>query len=109
MNCEKEILKVLAEAGQNGLSIQKISYHVFNASNSFFDTISIDEIHQLVAAYLKKNSRGSDSFVEKTGKRGVYRLNPQNGTSAQLMFTFDEEDTLDVNEKRTEDQSLSLF
>ena len=34
LNYDKEIWRVLTEAGMNGLSVQKIARHVFNASNN---------------------------------------------------------------------------
>lgn len=36
MRFEKDILLILIEAGDNGLSVNKISRHVFNTHNSFF-------------------------------------------------------------------------
>ena len=38
MQYDKEILRVLAEAGNEGLSVQKVSRHVFNACNSLFNS-----------------------------------------------------------------------
>ena len=44
MNYDREILRVLVEAGSEGLSVQKISRHVHYACNSFFNVIDFDEI-----------------------------------------------------------------
>ena len=71
MNYDKEIWRVLTEAGMNGLSVQKIARHVFNASNNFFETVTFEEVHAYVQQYLLKNSKNPDSIIESTGVRGM--------------------------------------
>ena len=108
MNYDKEIWRVLTEAGMKGISVQKIARHVFNASNTFFETISFEEVHAYVQQYLLKNSKNPDSIIESAGARGTYRMNPSSKESQQLMLLFRDEKQ-DEPEVRQEDQSLSLF
>ncbi len=103
------ILKVLTEAGKEGLSVQKIAHHVFNASNTFFETVSLEEVHRYVQQYLLRNSRHSDSIIESTGTRGIYRINEKSSASQQLMLMFSDEEPQAENPKPVIDQSLSLF
>ena len=108
MGYDSEIIKIMVEAGQKGLSVQKIAMHVYNACNSFFNVIDPDDVHQYVAQYLAKNSKRNDSFIQRTEKRGVYRLNPQSEETAQQMLQFGENE--EVKEKKNDqDLSLSLF
>jgi len=103
------ILKVLTEAGKEGLSVQKIAHHVFNASNTFFETVSLEEVHRYVQQYLLRNSRHSDSIIESTGTRGIYRINEKFSASQQLMLMFSDEEPQTEDPKPVIDQSLSLF
>lgn len=110
MNYDREIIEILSEAGTKGLSVQKIARHVFNNRNNFFETVSFEAIHHYVAAYLKRNSKGVGSIIERTDVRGVYRINLFNA-SRQLQFDFkEEEEGFSKNEdKACEDKSLFLF
>ena len=108
VNYDKEIWRVLTEAGMKGISVQKIARHVFNASNTFFEMVSFEEVHAYVQQYLLKNSKNPDSIIESAGVRGVYRMNPSSKESQQLMLLF-RDDIREEPEARTEDQSLPLF
>jgi len=110
MNREKEILRILAEAGTDGLVVRKISRHVYNACNSFFNPISFDEVNAYVTGYLARNSRNPNSIIEKTNTRGVYRLDFGSSEIQQLMLEFsDKRNDCVQRELSEEDQSLSLF
>ena len=52
MSLDKEIFRVLAYVGDEGLSVRKISIHVHNACNSFFDRKSYDDVHAYVTNFL---------------------------------------------------------
>ena len=108
MNYDREILRVLVEAGSEGLSVQKISRHVHYACNSFFNVIDFDELHRYVAQFLLRNSKNPESLIEKTD-RGVYHLNMKNTQTQQLMLEFKETPTEEVQEVSTKDLSLGLF
>ena len=111
MDYEREILKVLYESGRQGLSVKKISVHVFNAQNSFFDSSSYEEVRKKVATFLHRNSGKKDSPVLRTSVRGRYCINLKSkATQKQLSFNFDDSEPKDedpVIEKK--DRSLSLF
>ena len=47
---ETEIIRVLHAAGQEGLSVQKISLHVRNACSSLFEPLDMEEVHRYVQA-----------------------------------------------------------
>ncbi len=74
MKYAKEILEILYEAGYDGLKINKISRHVFNNHNNFFETISMDKVHTSVSNFLRKEVSRKDSIVEKASKSGYYRI-----------------------------------
>lgn len=108
MDYDRNILKFLTEAGEQGLSVQKLTRHVFNACNTFFEPISFEDVHRYVQSFLLRNSKNPDSIIERTDTRGNYRLNPDNQESRQLMLLF-LDDVPEEAPKQQEDQSLSLF
>lgn len=109
MNYENIIIRVLSEAGSDGLSVSKIVLHVYNASNTFFDRLSIEDIHEKVYKYLSLNSKKNNSLIQKTNKRGVYRLN-DNVDVQQLLLDFHEDNEKAGDSTATnKDLSSSLF
>ena len=116
MKYEREILTVLHEAGNKGLSVRKIARHVYNSSNELFSELTLEEVTHHVKAFLHKNSRQPNDMLERTEARGVYRLSRRYKETRQLMFDFSEDDTESIVEeentgevKTNEDTSLSLF
>jgi len=105
---DSHILKFLTEAGSEGLSVAKISRHVFNASNTFFETVDFEEVHRYVASFVLRNSKSAESLLQKT-ERGIYRLNPHSAETRQLMLQFGEEEEEPASAPHNEDLSLSLF
>lgn len=109
-NYDNKILKVLAEVGEDGMSVHKVARHVFNATNSFFEPVAFEDVHRYVQQYMLRNSKGTDAILMNVGQRGVYRLNPNSAESQQLMLMFtdvaDEEETA---KGKDDDLSLSLF
>lgn len=108
-NYDKAILSVLVEAGDEGLSLRKISRHVHNACNTLFEEIAYEEVHAYVRQYLQRNSRNPLSLIEKTDVRGVYRLNPNVEQAQQLMLHFRDEQSTDTPTLPAADLSLALF
>lgn len=104
---DTEIIRILKEAGNNGLSVQKISRHVFNACNSFFDITSYDDVYMYVSKFLLSNSKNPQSLIERT-HRGIYSLNQNSKETQQLMLKFIDEKDISKEDK-VEDQSLCLF
>ena len=91
MNYEKEILHVLYEVGNGGLSVHKIAIHVHNACNSLFAPIAFADVHRDVQSWLLRNSRGVGSPVVRCGKRGYYAVNLSSSMATQLFLQFGNE------------------
>lgn len=98
--------------GERGISVQLIAKHVYNQNLTLFSTPDLKEIHAYVQHYLLRNSKTAQSLVERTERRGFYRLNTSNSSDArQLMLEFREERCPEEipEEKPQQDFSLSLF
>ena len=111
MTYDKQILQILTEVGERGISVQLMAKHIYNLNSSLFFTPDYEEIRTYVQQYLLKNSKSSLSLVEATGKRGFYRLNTQNNADArQLMIEFRESHQAEDKEEKPDiDLSLDLF
>ena len=111
MTYDKQILQILTEVGEKGISVQLMAKHLYNLNSSLFFTPDYEEIRTYVQQYLLKNSKSSLSLVEATGKRGFYRLNTQNNADArQLMIEFRETHQPEYKEEKPAvDLSLDLF
>ena len=110
MNYDQQILKILTEAGEGGISVQAIAKHVYNINCTFFSQPDYEEIRVYVQQYLLRNSKSSQSLIEHTGRRGYYRLNTRGSQDAQqLMLQFIEEQQPQEEEKAQQDFSLDLF
>jgi len=114
MGYDQQILKILSEVGERGISVQSIAKHVYNMNLSFFFTPDYEEIRTYVQTYLLRNSKSSKSLVERTGRRGFYRLNTAGSADAlQLMLKFSQEQQEQEVQKEEEeprqDLSLDLF
>lgn len=111
MTYDRQILRILSDVGEQGISVQLLAKHVYNQNVSLFYTPDINDIHSYVQQYLLKNSKSSASLVESMERRGYYRLNTQNNADArQLVIEFRQEiNTEEKEEKPVEDLSLDLF
>ena len=112
MSYEQQILSVLTEAGERGISVQSIVRHVYNMNLTLFYPPDFNEIHSFVRKYLLRNSKSAQSLVETTGRRGYYRLNTGGSADArQLMLDFcvEQTETEAPAEEPPKDLSLSLF
>ena len=111
MSYDKQILKVLTEAGEHGVSVQAVAKHVYNMNCTFFTQPDYEEIRSYVQQFLLRNSKSSLSLIENTGRRGYYRLNTTGSADArQMMLQFREEKTEEnEEEKPQQDLSLDLF
>ncbi len=112
MNYEQDITRLLYEAGNEGLSIKKITRHIYNIHNGLFETVSYEAVYKDVVACINKNSKCKDNIFERTGEWGHYKLSHKSNTDTQLFFNFDEQDTdngENDNSKPQVDMSLSLF
>lgn len=111
MTYDRQILQILTDVGEKGISVQLLAKHVYNLNSTLFFTPDLTEIRTYVQQYLLKNSKSSLSLIENTGKRGIYRLNTTNNADArQLMLEFRESSQTEIKEEKpTEDLSLNLF
>jgi hypothetical protein len=112
MTYDRQILTLLSEAGQEGMSIALISRRLYNMNCSFFDTIDYDDIHKYVLSFVQKGNRSAQSLIEGTGKRGFYRIKTQLSETQQLMLNFIDEAKMDEQEEELptdKDESLFLF
>ena len=112
MTYDRQILQILTEVGENGISVQLLAKNLYNLNSTLFYTPDLEEIRSYVQQYLLKNSKSSQSLVESTGRRGYYRLNTLNNADArQLMLEFRKPSVSEAEkeEKFSVDLSLSLF
>ena len=111
MTYDSQIIQILTEVGEQGVSVQSMTRHLYNMNVSLFAAVDIEEIRNYVQQYLLKNSKSPQSLIENTGRRGYYRLNTQNNADArQLLLEFRKSfETEDREEKPAMDFSLDLF
>ena len=114
MTYEKQILQILTDVGEKGIGVQQLAKHVYNMNCTLFSQPDLLEIRTFVQQYLLRNSKSAQSLIERTDRRGYYKLNTQNNADArQMVLEFREhrvtaeEDAED--EKPQCDLSLSLF
>ena len=56
MTYDRQILRILSDVGEQGISVQLLAKHVYNQNVSLFYTPDIEEIRSYVQQYLLKNS-----------------------------------------------------
>ncbi len=114
MTYDQQILNILTDVGDKGMSVQLLSKHLYNLNTSLFTPLDIEDIRNYVQQYLLKNSKSPQSLIESTGRRGFYRLNTRNNADArQLMLDFKnhatQEDASSTEDIKHPDLSLDLF
>ncbi len=113
MTFDQQILKILSEVDERGISVSALTKHVYNMNCTFFFTPNLQEVKQYVQQYLLRNSKSSQSLIESTGRRGYYRLNTKNSPNArQLVLDFQqkkEKPEAQAEERPQQDLSLNLF
>lgn len=108
---DQQILRILTDVGDKGISVQLLSRQVYNMNVSLFFSQDLEEIRAYVQQYLLKNSKSSQSLIESTGRRGYYRLNTlHNANARQLMLEFKRHEQPEEKEEKPQpDLSLDLF
>lgn len=108
---DQQILRVLTDVGDKGISVQLLSRQVYNLNVSLFSSQDLEEIRSYVQQYLLKNSKSPQSLIESTGRRGYYRLNTlHNADARQLMLEFKRHEQVEEKEEKPlPDLSLDLF
>ena len=111
MTYDKQILQILTDVGERGISVQSLAKHVYNMNCTFFAMPDYEEVRGYVQQYLLKNSKSQQSLIESTGQRGCYRLNTAGSKDAQQLMLLFRDETV-ANDEPTmsqEDLSLDLF
>lgn len=86
---DRQILEVLSQVGDGGISVQMLAKHLYNMNCSLFTELDIDDLRRYVQLFLLRNSKSPDSVVERAGRRGFYRLNHcKSADAGQLRFDF---------------------
>lgn len=83
-NYDRLIVKVLLEAGDNGLTVRKITRHVYNAVNGLFEEADMEAVHREVRLFLRRYSQGDGAALVRP-KRGTYSLNCDTGAGRMLL------------------------
>lgn len=113
MAFDRQILQILSDVGELGIGVQHLAKHVYNMNCTFFFQPDLEEIRNYVRKYLLRNSKSAQSLIERTERRGYYRLNKNSADARQLMLEFRntriQEVAEDKEEKPQTDFSLSLF
>ena len=110
MTYDRQILRILTDVGDRGISVQLLAKHVYNLNSTLFFTPDLSEIRTYVQQYLLKNSKLSVSLIESMDRRGYYRLNTLNNADArQLLLDFREQVSEVKEERPPQDLSLDLF
>lgn len=113
MTYDRQILQILSDVGELGIGVQQLAKHVYNMNCTLFYQPDLQEIHGYVQQYLLRNSKSAQSLIERTERRGYYRLNKNSADARQLMLEFRntriQEVAEDKEEKPQTDFSLSLF
>lgn len=108
---DQQILGILTDVGDRGISVQLLSRQLYNLNVSLFSSQDLEEIRAYVQQYLLKNSKSPQSLIESTGRRGYYRLNIlHNADARQLMLEFKRHEQVEEKEEKPmPDLSLDLF
>lgn len=92
MKYDRLIIEILMEAGSDGLTVRKVSRHVFNAVNGLFDEADIEAVHKLVRAFLLRHSKGASPALDRP-KHGTYALNRRTAAGRALIERLLSEET----------------
>lgn len=111
MTYDRQILSILTDVGDRGISVQLLAKHVYNQNSTLFFSPDLSEIHAYVQQYLLKNSKSPSSLIESMEQRGYYRLNTsKNADARQLMLEFKNQSSVEEKEEQPQqDLSLDLF
>ena len=71
MKYDRLIIEILMEAGSDGLTVRKVSRHVFNAVNGLFDEADIEAVHSATARgrVLRWTARSTAAMRSTAGRR----------------------------------------
>ena len=98
---KQQVLKILMDVGESGMSASLLSKHVYNMNTTLFFQPDVDEIRRWVWSYLQRNARSKHALVEHTGRHGFYRLNKR-GVSYMRKQMLAQQERDDSQERETE-------
>ena len=108
---KQQVLKILFDVGEHGMSAALLSKHVYNLNCTFFFQPDVDEIRRWVWSFHQRNARSRRPLVERTGRHGYYRLSKRGITfmRQQLHNNDPEEEKASETPKPEVDTSPGLF
>ena len=80
---DTHIHRILAEVGNRGLNVRKITLHVYNSVNTLFDPVEKQQIHDYVLKYLSSHVKGKMPLLLRVS-HGVYSFNPKSPEARQI-------------------------
>lgn len=80
---DTHIHKILAEVGNRGLNVRKITLHVFNSVNTLFEPVEKQQVHDYVLKYLSNHVKGNMPLLKRVS-HGVYSFNPRSPEARQI-------------------------
>ena len=91
MKYDRLIIEILMEAGSDGLTVRKVSRHVFNAVNGLFDEADIEAVHKKHGSYaLNRRTAAGRALIERLLSEETDQPKPQ-GSVQELSIPFDDD------------------
>lgn len=108
----QQVLKILMDVGERGMSAALLSKHVYNLNCTLFHQPDVDGIRRWVWQFLRGNAHSKKPLVEHTGRHGYYRLNKR-GISYMRQLTASQQEEQDgggqEKDKRRQPELPGLF
>lgn len=82
---DKHLYRILALAGHKGLQTKKLALHVFNATNSLFESANFDEVYKYVQLFVRRNSSNKKRIIVHAARHGCYRLNMRSPYTREIL------------------------
>ena len=80
---DTHIHRILAEVGNRGLNVRKITLHVYNSVNTLFEPVEKQQVHDYVLKYLSNHVKGKMPLLKRVS-HGVYSFNPKSPEARQI-------------------------
>ena len=80
---DTHIHRILAEVGNRGLNVRKITLHVYNSVNTLFEPVEKQQVHDYVLKYLSSHVKGKVPLLLRVS-HGVYSFNPKSPEARQI-------------------------
>lgn len=113
MDYGQHIMTILYDVGERGISARLLARHVYNMNRTLFAEPDMDEVSDYIRKFLRRNYRAANPVLERTGKRGYYRLNARGMAQVRQQLQSMNDDKQEVEENREQaaepDLPLSLF